>query len=144
MTPLRDIDDPLGPEPPSIAPPLRNAQEDTTRQHRDAVTKRRARTDDASFPLISFNWSDNLSSNLPDCAQKYLNGVDRDCSVGDLRDIAHLGDNLHRMSGEVRVDARHIQGTPLGARDKLVSKLDDVGKSIRFWLQKFRIITLEV
>ena len=88
--------------------------------------KRWSRSDNASFPLISFNWTDNLFPPLTSCDEKYLDGVDVECSIGNLVSIANLGDNLNRMAGEVRISARHIQGIILGKRTDLVKGLDDV------------------
>ena len=112
--------------PPCIAPPLLNSLESSVRKHRNAVAKRWSRSDDASFPLISFNWADNLSPPLTSCAQKYLDSVDVECSVGNLVSLANLGGNLNRLAGEVRISPRHIQCIALGKRADFVKGLGAV------------------
>ena len=110
--------------PPYIAHPLSGNRESSIRQHRDAIAKRWSRTGEAAFPSVSFNWSDNLPPTLTSCAQKYLDSVDVECNVGNLWAVADLGDNLNRLSGDVRISARHIQGIVLSKRKYLVDGLE--------------------
>ena len=127
-SPLHDPPEPCKPHPPDIDPPLLGNQETAIRQHRDAIAKRWSRTDEASFPLISFGWSDNLSPNLTACAEKYLDSVDVGRNVENLRTVANLGDRLNRLSGEVRIAARHVQGIILKKRKSLVAGLDAMSR----------------
>ena len=125
-SPMDSCGDLALPPPPSIAPPLINTLEETIVRHRTSTIKRWSRTDDASFPLISFNWRDSLSPALTSCSQDYLNGVNVECSSGNIWAIAELGDRLNKLAGEPRIAARHIQGITLGKRNKLVEKLSEI------------------
>ena len=46
--------------------------------------------------------------------------------MGNIRTIAEAGDKLHRLSGEVRIDARHVQEININDRKDLVAGLDSV------------------
>ena len=122
-TPLSEGEDIRLDLPPVIAPPLVNCLPETILQHRTDVLSRWQRHDDASFPLISFNWRGNLVSKIPTCAQRYLGGINVDFSLANICAVASLGDRLNNLSGEVRISARHIQNLILKKRSHLITGL---------------------
>ena len=98
-----------GPAHPAIAPPLRGSREGADLTHRDSAIRRLARSDNDSYSLVSFNWGDNLSPRLSQCAKAYLDGAVVDCTVDSICTIAMDVDQLNCLCGEVRVSARNTQ-----------------------------------
>ena len=122
-TPLSEGDDIRVDPPPTFAPPLVNSLPESILQHRAEVLGKWQRNDAASFPLISFNWRDNLVGKISARAQKYLDGVDVDFTIANICTVADAGDRLNNLSGEVRVSARHLQDLILKKRSHLINGL---------------------
>ena len=90
-------------------------------KHRLATIGRWSRNGDASFPLSSFNWRDNISREIATVAQKFLDSVDLEFSLANGCSVAHMGDRLGEISGEVRISARHIHYIVLSKRAHLIT-----------------------
>ena len=122
MSPLLNKED-LAPPPPLVAPPLRNTSHETVLAHKDSVVSKWSPSDDAAFPLISFNWSDNISPMITTSDQAYLDAVDLEFSISNVWDVALAGDRLNSTSGEARIAERHIRDIILRTRSKVVEGL---------------------
>ena len=83
-TPILFEEDKPAPTPPDMAPPLVGRQETAILQHRANTIRRWTREDNASCPLISCSWRDNLSPTPTKCARAYLGGVEVGRTVGNL------------------------------------------------------------
>ena len=96
---------------------------ETILEFRRLISDKWKRNDDASYPLISINWRDNLSPSTTRFARKHIDGVDVDFSDASIWPVPQLWDQLNRASGEMRASARHIQGLNIIARDSIVAGL---------------------
>ena len=60
VAPIQFGGDKPAPSTPAVAPPLINNQESTALRHREATIHRRARSGNASYPSIRFDWIDTI------------------------------------------------------------------------------------
>ena len=133
ITPGQFLEDRPVPGHPAIDPPLLDNREGAVLAHREAAVRRWARSDNDSYPLASFHWRDNLSPNLTQRDEEYLDGSDVDCTVANIWAIAQRGDQLNRLGGEVGVSARQIRGINMAKRCRLIegtSHIAQVGPSM--------------
>ena len=103
--------------PPVIAPHLLDNREDVVASYREATPRRWPHAGQGSYPSVVFNRRGILAPELTKCDAGYLQWVDYDCAIGNIWKESHLGDHLYKISGEVRISARHIQNLNLLKRD---------------------------
>ena len=131
ITPLPlDVDTRVG--PPLIAPTPLGNKEDSILKYRAPIVERWHRSDNASYPLISFSWRDNIAASITKVADPYLKGVDLDFSVAIAWTVAQLCDRLNRSSGEVRISPMRIRGLNLDKRDAAVNGLREIHRLTPF------------
>ena len=114
------------PPPPIVSPPLRNTQHETALAYRASVINKWIRSGDASFPLISFNWRDNLSPRITSCDQTYLGAVGVEFSASNVWAVEQARGELNPLSGEDIISARSSQDINPKAKSKIVAGLKEL------------------